>query len=75
LIETTETSIKKINNDIISASEEGNGELISELSKKLKEHTLELDRQYEFLITLTDNFDQITHKYEKEISQLEDSRS
>jgi len=48
---------------------------LSELSKKLKEHTLELDRQYEFLITLTDNFDQITHKYEKEISQLEDSRS
>ncbi len=70
-IEVCEKNIEKLNNEMIEASEVGDGNKISEISKKIHEQQQAVDDFFDELEVKSDVYDEKNSIFEDELEQLE----
>lgn len=71
IIITEESNIEKMNEELIQASENSQGDLITELSRKIKESQSKIDDSFEELELLSNELEDLEKQFEQQINNLE----
>ena len=69
-METSEEEIERINEELVAATESGDGAAITELSKALHHHNTVIDEGFERLSELTDTLNELEEKYNRELDEI-----